>query len=65
MTADEAERIYQEASLAEHKLHADKYTQPVIQKRCRDKGWEAVIDAVEKECAVKFAMQMVEGMKGD
>ena len=45
LTPEEAEAIYHEARL-KAMLEASNYTQPVVQRQCDLRGWEAVIEAI-------------------
>ena len=48
LTPEEAEAIYHEARL-KAMLEASNYTQPVVQRLCDLKGWQAVIEATAGE----------------
>lgn len=67
MTPEQAESIDLAARKAEYRKHCDNYT-PVNQRKVILAGYQAVIDAVRRECDVEFAMRYLEksdGVSGD
>ena len=48
VTPEEAEAIYHEAR-SKAMIEASNYSNPVVQRQCDLKGWEAVIHAIKHE----------------